>query len=286
MTPRLERFQEDFHLRFGTVERQLGNLVHDTGNLLVSPDAFVMQPNARIALRYDRGKGVVCEHLPDVSPAEVALWFNGFARGLAAWLNGLTVLHASAVSRQGRTIALTGPSGAGKSTIAAGLAKRGWSVLEDDALIIDWCEEGAIALSGRSELRLWDDTFGMVGLRRGAEVEHRGGKFVAATGTESVRNRSTQLRDIVVLEFGAADRPIEIVQMDAASRLSAIKDVLFRDYLVSDVLGRKRYGEIVLQVIEGAQFHLLRRPKARGYFERSLDVIEQFSTETTDFAPK
>ena len=50
----------------------------------------------------------------------------------ASWLQGLPLLHAAAVERQGTALALVGPSGVGKTTLAAGLAGNGFVALHDD----------------------------------------------------------------------------------------------------------------------------------------------------------
>ena len=47
-------------------------------------------------------------------------------------LAGWVPLHAAAVARQGRAVAITGVSGAGKSTAALRLAGEGWTVLAED----------------------------------------------------------------------------------------------------------------------------------------------------------
>jgi hypothetical protein len=46
-------------------------------------------------------------------------------------------LHAAAVARAGRALALVGPMGAGKSTLAAGLVRRGWGYLTDEVVAVD-----------------------------------------------------------------------------------------------------------------------------------------------------
>lgn len=50
----------------------------------------------------------------------------------AAAAVGQTVLHAGAVARDGRAVAIVGPSGWGKSTLTIELVRRGWSFLTDD----------------------------------------------------------------------------------------------------------------------------------------------------------
>lgn len=70
---------------------------------------------------------------PQVSPGLLAN-----AIGLAGLHRdqGRLHLHAACVAREGRGLVLVAPSGGGKSTLAAGLVRRGWSYLSDEAVAI------------------------------------------------------------------------------------------------------------------------------------------------------
>jgi hypothetical protein len=56
---------------------------------------------------------------------------------LAATLRHLEVMHASAVSVDGRALVFCAPAGVGKSSLAAALVLRGAGLLSDDAVAID-----------------------------------------------------------------------------------------------------------------------------------------------------
>ena len=56
---------------------------------------------------------------------------------LAAVLQGLEVLHASAVALDGAAVAFTAPSGAGKSSLAAHLVAAGATFVADDVLAVE-----------------------------------------------------------------------------------------------------------------------------------------------------
>lgn len=57
--------------------------------------------------------------------------------GMMSYQRGASVLHASAVERDGKVIAICGPSGAGKSSLAAMFVSRGWSLVSDDTVSIN-----------------------------------------------------------------------------------------------------------------------------------------------------
>lgn len=67
---------------------------------------------------------------------------------LAAALQGLEVLHASAVGIDGRAIAFTAPSGTGKSSLAAHLVAAGATFLTDDVLAVESADGGVLAYPG------------------------------------------------------------------------------------------------------------------------------------------
>ena len=66
----------------------------------------------------------------------------------AAAVNGLEVMHASAVSVDGLAIALLGPSGMGKTSLALALCRRGAGFLADDVLALERGPEHLLAHPG------------------------------------------------------------------------------------------------------------------------------------------
>ncbi len=67
---------------------------------------------------------------------------------IAAALQGLSLLHASAVALGGRALAFSAPSGTGKTSVAAHLVAQGASLLTDDALALELVTGGLLAHPG------------------------------------------------------------------------------------------------------------------------------------------
>jgi hypothetical protein len=67
---------------------------------------------------------------------------------LAAVLQGLDVVHASAVAWDGGVVAFVGPSGAGKTTLATRLVARGATLITDDALALEKTGDRVVAHPG------------------------------------------------------------------------------------------------------------------------------------------
>lgn len=75
---------------------------------------------------------------------------------LAYWLclRGTLVLHASAVSLNGRGLAFLGRSGMGKSTMAAAMCASGALLVTDDVAAVEFHGERAFIASGAGDVRL------------------------------------------------------------------------------------------------------------------------------------
>ncbi len=77
----------------------------------------------------------------------------GTVSAILLTLRGNTVLHASAVSVDGRSLAFVGQSGRGKSTVAALMCVAGARLVTDDVLVVDPGPD-ATCIGGAPELRL------------------------------------------------------------------------------------------------------------------------------------
>jgi hypothetical protein len=76
---------------------------------------------------------------------------------------GRLVLHASAISRDGRVAAFIGRSGAGKSTMAAACAAAGAAVVTDDCLVLRQHGGTWVAVPCDAGVRLWPDALNLLG---------------------------------------------------------------------------------------------------------------------------
>jgi len=78
----------------------------------------------------------------------------GIGLGLLLHRRGVTCLHGSVVSLNGRTIALLGDSGAGKSTAAAALVAHGGTLVSDDIAALRPDGDGFAVAWGCANVRL------------------------------------------------------------------------------------------------------------------------------------
>lgn len=123
--------------------------------------------------------------------------------------NSPLVMHASCVTKAGKTFAFIGNSGAGKSTIAAYFQQAGWDVLSDDCLKVSFSDNRVIACGAYPGLKLLPDSCELVNLP---------GAIAASNGLPLSKKRSLQasiqptarpLSAIVFIEPHAASFQLE-----------------------------------------------------------------------------
>lgn len=95
---------------------------------------------------------------PGLSFDDLCVYLVGPVMGFVLRQRGLTCLHASALTINGRAIALVGPAGAGKSTTAAALALRGWPVLCEDVCALDRADRQFMVRPAYPRVCLWPDS--------------------------------------------------------------------------------------------------------------------------------
>lgn len=98
---------------------------------------------------------------------------------IALELSGCLCLHGSAVAIDGRGVIFLGPKYHGKSTLAAALTAAGAQLIGDDLIAI---RPGppAMVCPGVPSVRLWDDTFGALGVDTICSSVVRGVKTTAS----------------------------------------------------------------------------------------------------------
>ncbi len=181
LTPSPAESRVDVHIQLGSkpagVPEAFPNALGPRTNQDIDeygrPEAISWPPNGGhgFRLRYDDGSVFIVDERgtriwavwpKSLTLEDTAVYLLGPVLALALRLRGITCLHASAFSVDGRAVALVGPSGAGKSTIAAAFAGRGFAVLSDDMLALEDQHDNFIAHPGYPRLRLWPDAVGIL----------------------------------------------------------------------------------------------------------------------------
>ena len=83
------------------------------------------------------GRASILSAFPTVAPWRWQRLLFAQVLPLAATLQGLELLHASAVELEGQALGFVAPSGTGKTSVAAHVVAAAWNLLTDDVLAVE-----------------------------------------------------------------------------------------------------------------------------------------------------
>ncbi len=99
--------------------------------------------------------GVSCGANYATSPDEVFLtYFLGQVLSHCLLMRGIEPLHATAIVVDGGAVAFLGDSGDGKSTLAASFLNRGYSLITDDVLVLEFQNDTVLAHPSLPSIKL------------------------------------------------------------------------------------------------------------------------------------
>lgn len=110
---------------------------------------FVVEKGNRIA--------VIPNPKRSEAPDSIVRLIFGVLIGAVLQQRGYLVLHGATVAKDGVAVSFLGDSGYGKSTTAEFFLQNGYSLVEDDLLVVDVSEGKPLVLSGMPRLRLRPD---------------------------------------------------------------------------------------------------------------------------------
>lgn len=148
----------EIHIGFGTVSRRPEESVMDRCVSATADEVHLFWPQAGSFL-VRRGVEIIVDAVAGVEERLLRIGILGPALATLLQQRGSLVLHASAVSINGRAVAFVGWKGQGKSTTAAALFGQGFPLLTDDVL--------ALKVNGKSpplahpsfpQFKLWPDS--------------------------------------------------------------------------------------------------------------------------------
>ncbi len=183
----------------------------------------------------------------DADPRALGYVLAGPIATLALYQRGVACLHASAVVVDGAAVAFLGPKGQGKSSMAAGLLRRGASLLTDDVLPLEEQADGIYGRPSLPILKLWDRSVeGALGLNEKLPVVFPGveKRLVSLEGRFPFAEAPARLRALYVLDrydpaiAGAAGVSIERLSLRDAF-LALVGQTSIREMLLPSEIAQR-----------------------------------------------
>ncbi|HQT26066.1 MAG TPA: hypothetical protein PLK99_05630 [Burkholderiales bacterium] len=213
--------EPDVNVRRGHVPLSLTGSPNSGANWSISGDKFLFSVPRVARMLVNSGREIVVES--EGSEADAIPFLLGTAFGVLLHQRKSLVLHASAVSYEGKGIALCGPSGSGKSSLATALCRDGGSFVCDDVAAIHFDIEGTPLVQPDSrQHRLWADVIERLALseRRGEPVRANIKKYHVEPESKALPTPLSTIVFVRIAEFNGQAAALELSSLaDAAALL-------------------------------------------------------------------
>lgn len=264
---------EEMRLVERPVPSRLPDCLYSDHIIQLAQDAFLFATPSGTCFHYRRGAGIAVNQAKSGSDEETDLFYHGTVYGGVAWLNGLVPLHASSVVSQDKVIAFTGDSGEGKSTMAAALARHGFSHRSDDVLLVETSGDTITAWPDRDRIKLCDDAFEMVEASRQAPVEAGSGKFFAVIDCPGIdAGGPLPLTDLIVLQTAEHGEP-QLEPCTGSAKMPHLIKSMYRIEIPVHLNDGAAFASILQRMGTGLRVWTLNRQRNRDRFEQDIGLI-------------
>lgn len=238
--------------------------------IAVTPGACRLTYDSIGSFLVESGERVVCDPDDDVADRDLFLrLLENELLGLLMLQRDCLVLHASAVSVDGRAVAFLGPRGAGKSTTAAAFDAADHPMLEDDVVAIRFDDDGPTVVPGVPQIRLRSDAAAALDLTDSSVPSPDSWYDKRYLRTAEIPDpaplaRCYVLRDgeeLALEEVGGTDRVLELVTRTHARGL------------LEDAGRSGSHFEQCSRVVEAAPFRTLSRPRDHDLLPSLVDLV-------------
>jgi hypothetical protein len=268
------------HIRLGDVPSRLPQAVEIDPDCFVTPTYYWLRIHGIGCYLVTNGEEIIVSPEPGARPLDVRAYLLGTLFVALCQQRRLLPLHASAVSSKRGVVAFLARSGQGKSSLAAYLAKRGFSVLADDVCLIDSSSSGpAMVIPTAPWLKLWRNS-----------LEHLGRQV---QGLERVFSEDDKYRlpladtlhpepigQLVFLETNPNEgSATEMEELSAVEAIPLLMDLTHQAYVLQATGQLEQSFLRCSRVSSQARAYRLIRPWGLEHLESTVDAVEKFLVE-------
>jgi hypothetical protein len=267
-------------IRLGEVPNRLPQAVEIDPDCFATPTYYWLRIHGIGCYLVTNGEEIIVCPEPGVRPLDVRAYLLGTLFVALCQQRHLLPLHASAVGSRKGAVAFLARSGQGKSSLAAYLAKRGFSVLADDVCLIDSSSSGpAMVIPTAPWLKLWRNS-----------LEHLGRPV---QGLERVFSEDDKYRlpladtlhpepigRLVFLETNPDERSTtEMQELSAVEAIPLLMDLTHQAYVLQATGQLEQSFLRCSGVSSQARAYRFIRPWGLEHLESSVDAVEKFLLE-------
>lgn len=269
----LPNFLSNIELEIGTVPDSLSDATAEGVLWQAAPGRFLLRVPKIAKFLVEDGCKISVE--PSSEPANIARFLRMTPLAALLYQRGILAIHAAAAANVHGAILLAGDSCAGKSTLLMALMHRGWKMLADELVAIDFDEHGQMQVMPMfPEVRLWQDAEKKFGVL--AESSNSDDNWCIVPIANQFSSRPQVLRTIYWLTTHNTDK-IEERAVEGIERFRALGTLTYNSHIADALLDRAEYMRQATIITQTVPIHRLYRPRGKWAVEEIADQIEAAS---------
>jgi hypothetical protein len=269
----LPSFLSNVELEIAKIPDSLSDAAAEGVLWQAAPGRFLLRVAKIAKFLIEAGCKITVE--PSAEATDIARFLRMTPLAALLYQRGTLAMHAAAAANVRGAILLAGDSCAGKSTLLMALMNRGWKMLADELVAIDFDERGQMRVMPMfPEVRLWQDAekkFAVVGESPNSDKDWR---IVSVPNQFS--SQPQVLRTIYWLTAHNTDK-VEQHIVEGIERFRAVGTLTYNSHIADALLDRAEYMRQATIVTQTVPIHRLYRPRGKWVVEELADRIEAAS---------
>ena len=264
----------DVQIAYGVTPDTLATPVIKGVRYQAAPDEFLLKVDNVASLYVQNGKRITI--MPEIGAKEddILIFLMGSAFGALLHQRNILVLHGSAITVNGQSVAFCGPSGIGKSTLAAGFHLRGYPFLADDLCVITMHDSRPVVIPGFPRLKLWADTLNKLDTCKDhlKSVRWEGDLEKYFLPVDSCQYTPVPLHGVFILESTKTDK-LEIISLPGNEKIDPLIENTYRIRFLHGLGGKMNHFKQCASVAGKAEVCRVIRPEYGFLLDELLDLV-------------
>ncbi len=272
-----ERDNVEVIIKLGELHDKWSNFGKEKARFLIRENFVLFNMDDTAIFSISEGKEIVISPIEGASLDKIRLFLLGTCFGILLMQRGVLPLHGSAISINGKAYAFVGDSGAGKSTLAAAFIKRGYKLVSDDVIAINFSDdEKPIVTPSYPQQKLWQESLNHFDMEctKYRPIFERETKFSVPV-TSNYFNEPLPLGGVFEL-VKKENNDISINPINKLESLQTLYNHTYRQFLISSLGLLQWHFDLSAKVISKIDMYQLCRPLS--YFSANELTSQVLST--------
>jgi len=221
-------------VKINDLTKTWSKLAENENSIIVFENNVMFQVNGAAIYLIKNGNKILVSPYEGADEDQIRLYLLGTCMGVILQQRKVLPLHGSVIAIDGKAYAFVGDSGAGKSTLASAFLKKGYQLLTDDVIPIQFSKDGCpVVIPSYPHQKLWQQSLDQFGMESSQlrPLFGRETKFAVPVNSQFLQS-PLELGGIFEL-VKSTEEEINVQPIQGLERLHTLFKHTYRNFLIS-----------------------------------------------------